>query len=376
MWTKNRNMQLKFMHPAIFITAWTALGTLFALQDWMNMRRWGFRVGPAILFESWGTQFFIWGSLAWLIWRLLGSFIQSATLVDIFTRVLPLSIATSVVEEMIWVLCFPNLPLNRAPMAYWQRLAFHLDAEFVDSLVIFWSAFALFRGIGFYEQFREKENVAAALEVELVNARMSALRMQLNPHFLFNAMNSISSLMRIDIDTADTMLEQLSNLLRITLERGDVQMIPLRDEIEFVEMYLSMQAQRYKGRVRQTVWVDPELHDALVPAMILQPLVENAYVHGLSKLTRGDLSVEAHIHREHLELIVINSGIGIKSDVKRVRHGQEIGLANIESRLKCLYGVKGSLSIKEMDPEHVQVVISLPIVYSHALPKSPAKFGV
>ena len=117
--------------------------------------------------------------------------------------------------------------------------------------------------------------------------------MQLNPHFLFNAMNSISSLMRTDVEAADEMLEQLSSLLRISLERGSVQMIPLREEIDFLEVYLSMQDKRYADRVKRSISVDPELHDALIPAMILQPVVENAYVHGLSKIeSDGEL-----IHR-------------------------------------------------------------------------------
>lgn len=375
MWRKNRSTQPKFMHPAIFISAWTLLGALFALQDWMNLRRWGYHIGPAILFESWGMQFLVWGSLAWLLWRFLGSFIQRASLLAIFTRILPLSVATSVLEEMIWVTFFPNLPLDHAPMGYWRRLAFHLDAELVDNIVIFWSTFFLFRGIGYYQQFREKENVAAKLEVELANAKTSALRMQLNPHFLFNAMNSISSLMRIDINAADTMLEQLSSLLRITLERGDVQIIPLRDEIEFIEMYLAMQAQRYKGRVQQAVFVDPELHDALVPAMILQPVVENAYVHGLSKLTsNGNLSIEARKHGGQLELSVLNSGIGLKSVPRGHGRGQGIGMANIENRLKVLYGDRSSLSIVEIDQGHVRVVVSLPLAYSQAAAEPLTRF--
>ncbi len=137
----------------------------------------------------------------------------------------------------------------------------------MESMVIFWGAFFFFRGFGYYQQFREKETVAARLEAQLANSQIAALRMQLNPHFLFNTMNSISSLMRSDIDAADSMLEQMSSLLRMTLERRDVQLIPLHDEIEFIETYLGMQDRRYAGRVIRTLSVDPELHDALVPAM-------------------------------------------------------------------------------------------------------------
>src|SRR6516162_8250710 len=177
-------------------------------------------------------------------------------------------------------------------------------------MCIFWWECFLSHCLSYYQRFREKENAAAQLEVQLANAKLSALRMQLNPHFLFNAMNSISSLMRTDVNAADTMLEQLSSLLRITLERGDVKLIPLHEEMEFIEVYLSMQDQRYAGRVRRDIAVDSDLHDALVPAMILQPIVENAYAHGLSKIERdGELLIEAHRQSSHVNFVITNSGL-------------------------------------------------------------------
>jgi len=117
--------------------------------------------------------------------------------------------------------------------------------------------FFLFRGLSYYERFRENEQIASQLETQLANARLSALRMQLNPHFLFNTMNGISSLMRTDVEAADRMLEQLSFLMRITIERGDAQLISLREEMEFIETFLAMQGHRYTGRVEQSVYVAP-----------------------------------------------------------------------------------------------------------------------
>ena len=292
------------------------------------------------------------------------------------TRVLPLSIATSVVKEMAYVLCFPNLPMNRPHMAYWPRLAFHLNAELISDMVIFWCAFFLFRGIGYYQQFRVQEKTASQLEVELAHAKVLALRMQLNPHFLFNTMNGISSLMRIDIDAADTMLEQLSSLLRITLERGDVQLITLREEMEFVEMYLAMQDQRYAGRVRQTLSINPELHDALVPAMILQPIVENAFVHGLSKLTTpGELLIESRKTGNHLTLRVLNSGVGLSPDFDSPPDGQGIGLSNIKSRLDLHYGSDTTFSMIELEGKRVEVTVTFPLKYSEIKTEQLARFG-
>ena len=115
------------------------------------------------------------------------------------TFILPLSLAVSVLEEMIWVAIFPQLPLGMPRMTFWHRVVFELDAELVDSLVLFWSVFFLLRGIGYYQLYREKEYAAVQLETQFANAQLRALRMQLNPHFLFNTMNSISSLMQTDI---------------------------------------------------------------------------------------------------------------------------------------------------------------------------------
>jgi hypothetical protein len=376
LWRNERKVRPVFMHPVIFIAASGLLGAILALQDWNTLRQWGYRMNTAVIFEAWIVEFLLWGTLCWLLWWLLEPQIQKAKLVSMLTRVLPLSIATSVVKEMAYVLCFPNLPMNRPHMDYWPRLAFHLNAELISDMVIFWCAFFLFRGIGYYQQFRVQEKTASQLEVELAHAKVLALRMQLNPHFLFNTMNGISSLMRIDIDAADTMLEQLSSLLRITLERGDVQLITLREEMEFVEMYLAMQDQRYAGRVRQTLSIDPELHDALVPAMILQPIVENAFVHGLSKLTTpGELLIESRKTGDHLTLRVLNSGVGLSPDFDSPPDGQGIGLSNIKSRLDLHYGSDTTFSMIELDGKRVEVTVTFPLKYSEIKTEQLARFG-
>jgi two-component system LytT family sensor kinase len=364
------------MHPAIFIGLFVLLGALFALQEGLSMRLWGYRVHALILLEAWGVQYFLWGVLCWGLWRWLRPQIQRASVVRIITRVLPLSIVASVAEEMAWVAFFPNLPLNRLHMDYWHRLSFELSGELLDNLVIFWCAFGLFRAIGYYRKFREKEDTAAQLEVQLANAKISALQMQLNPHFLFNTMNGISSLMRISVDAADTMLEQLGSLLRITLERGDAQFVSLHDEMEFIELYLSMQDKRYVGRVHQSITIDPELYDALIPAMILQPIVENAYAHGLSKLeSSGILSIEAHREDHRVRLSVLNSGIGLGSYSSRRSGCKGVGLANINSRLQLHYGEDHSFQIRETDGDKVLVTLTLPLRLSQNSAGSITRFS-
>jgi LytS/YehU family sensor histidine kinase len=191
--------------------------------------------------------------------------------------------------------------------------------------------------------------------------------MQLNPHFLFNTMNGISSLMRVDVEAADRMLEQLSFLMRITIERGDAQLIPLRDEMDFIETYLAMQDLRYAGRVEQAVYVAPGLHEALVPTMLLQPIVENAFKHGLSKVVAdGKLQIDIEQDAGQMHIAVRNNGASLKPITDRQLSRQGVGLANVQSRLRLHYGNDCSFVIDEPESGVVQVSIRIPIQFSNA----------
>lgn len=364
------------MKPAIFISTSVLVGLLFAFQEWMSIRHMGYHL-PALLFvESWGFQFLVWGILCWLLWRFLGPQIQRASVFSIITVFLPLSVVISIAQQMLFVFIFRDLPLNHPELSYWRRLSIYVYAELLDNMLIFWCAFFLFRGIGYYQRYREHENAKAELEIQLVNAQLAALRMQLNPHFLFNTMNSISSLMRCDVEAADNMLEQLSCLLRMSLERGESKLITLREEIEFIELYLAMQGRRYSGRIKQSIGVDPELHDALVPTMLLQPIVENAYVHGLSKTEGGGmLMLEVRRHGDQMRITVMNSGIGLNPTSDKYSNCHGVGLRNIKSRLKLHYGDESLFEIAQIDPRHVQVNLMLPIEYPPNVMKPVARFG-
>jgi two-component system LytT family sensor kinase len=374
---KNRKT-LPFLNPVVFVGAFTCLGLLFGLQDWVHMHSWNKHVPITfgLLMAAWCVQYFLLGAICWLLWWRLGQHVQNASLLTMLTGVLPLSLAVSVLEEMIWAAVFPQFPVG-ARMTYWQRVVFELDAELVDSLVFFWSVFFLFRGIGYYQLYREKEYAAAQLETQIANAQLRALRMQLNPHFLFNTMNSISSLMQTDIAAADKMLEQLSSLLRITLERGEVQLIPLSDEMEFIEMYLAMQDRRFTGRVQQQVSVESDLHDALIPAMLLQPVIENAYTHGLSRLDKdGVITVDVRRENATLMISVINSGLGLHPESSNGSGRRGVGLANVKDRLRLHYGSNQAFTIEEMAHGKVRVTLALPLQFSERPTGKLTGYGV
>jgi two-component system, LytTR family, sensor kinase len=365
------------LHPALFIPAFTMFGLLFALQEWLNMRRAGYwKTGPFVEFGAWGTQYFLWGVFWWLAWRFAGNFIRDLRLPRIITVALPLGLIVCLVEQMIWVLLVPYIPMRQGPTTYWHHVAQTFIEDLAESVAIYWFGFFFIRAIGYYQLLRAKESAASRLETELANAKLSALRMQLNPHFLFNMLNSISSLMRTDVDAADSMLEQLSSLLRMSLERGNVQLIPLHEEVEFIETYLAMQNIRYAGRVLQRLTVDPELHDALVPAMFLQPIIENAFAHGISKIDHGELSIEVHRDGQRLQARVINSGKGLGNDQEEHGRGRGVGLANVRNRLQLHYGEDSAFCIQEIDSGKVQVTISLPLQISTAPSENPTHYLV
>lgn len=356
-----------FMKPLIFISGFVMVGLLFAFQEWWSLHRMGYRFRAAIFLESWGFQFLIWGVLCWLLWRFLKLRIQRASFALTLAAFLPLSVVLSIAQQMLYVFVFRDLPPDHPEPSFWKRLSLYVDAELLDNMVIFWCTFFLYRGIGYYQRNREHERANAELETQLVNAQLAALRMQLNPHFLFNAMNSISCLMRFDIDAADTMLEQLSCLMRMSLERGEAQLVTLRDELDFVEIYLSMQKRRYAERVTQSIRIDPDLYDALVPSMLLQPIAENAYVHGISKTdSASTLALEGRKEGTRMRLTVLNSGVGLHPKQEEHSEGERsdghgVGLRNLRKRLNLLYGADFHLQVSQVDASHVLVTVVLPL---------------
>jgi LytS/YehU family sensor histidine kinase len=210
--------------------------------------------------------------------------------------------------------------------------------------------------------------MASRLEAQLVQARLQALQMQLNPHFLFNTLNSVSSLMRSNPDGADEMLERLSSLLRITLAMGQAQKVRLQEEMDVVQLYVSIQQLRFGDRVKHSIQVAPEAWDALVPTMILQPIVENAYVHGISKsLAQGTITIKASIDGDTLYISIRNAGC-VPGSFQEAPRKQGVGIANVKARLQLHYGSRQNFTIQEVAPGDVTAVFQLPL----EIDKSPS----
>lgn len=354
------------MRPIPFLGSFLIVGLLFALQQWVGMRLWypksTFRLLPAV--AAWELQYLIWGIFCWSLWLWLGDSLQKAGWRYILLRIVPLSMAMSIVVEMALAAC--GYPMSRVPMSFWRRLDASLAEEFLENTAVFWGAFIVIRAMGYYREMRQKERAMSRLAVELTEARMLALRMQINPHFLFNTMNSVSSLMYSDVRAADRMLEQICSLLRVSLERGPKQLIRLQEEMEFIEMYLSLQDIRSAGQIRQNIGIDPRLYDALVPTMILQPLVENAYVHGLSRVSEGLIEITAKEEDKQLSIMVRNSGVGLKPARGRETGGMGIGLTNIRNRLRLHFGDHFLLALRDISNGLVEATVRFPLMFETA----------
>jgi sensor histidine kinase YesM len=178
---------------------------------------------------------------------------------------------------------------------------------------------------------------AAHLETRLVEAQLQSLQRQLHPHFLFNTLNTISGLMRTDVNAADLMMDRLGDLLRVTLNSSNVQEVTLREELELLQKYLDIEQTRFGPRLSVRMHVHPEALDARVPNLLLQPLVENAVRHGIAPHSRpGFIVLEAARAGARLRIQVRDSGEGVPAD-RLTLLNQGVGLANTRARLQHLY---------------------------------------
>ena len=280
-----------------------------------------------------------------------------------------------------------RVPLQRKHL--FPRIVVHLIAAIVLSLaravfmiqvvgprpfkVVFWGSasvnilyYALLLGIAhavlYYGRYREGERTAERLAAGLTEARLQALKMQLQPHFLFNTLNAISALIPAEAQPARRMVARLGDLLRIALDHEETQEVTLREELAFLEPYLEIEQARLKDRLTVTLEIAPETLDARVPHLLLQPLVENAIRHGIApRIDPGSVEISTAVTADHqfLQLEVRDDGPGVeRNNQARTRKG--VGLANIQSRLEQLYGPDHRFVLENHPEGGVVARISLP----------------
>ena len=226
------------------------------------------------------------------------------------------------------------------------------------NLLVYGVVFSASHALDYYRKYHERTVHTLELEKHLAEARLQALLRQLKPHFLFNTLNGIASLMHSDVDAADKMLVRLSELLRLTMNQSGQSLTRLADEVAFAQKYLDIERIRFRDRFTVTVEVDPRVRDWQVPSLLLQPLVENAIKHGLEPRTEGGrIVVSAQPVDGGLELLVTDNGVGMPPEGFS-REG--IGLGNTRSRLRELYGEAHVFALAQAAGGGLQVRIVIP----------------
>ncbi len=238
------------------------------------------------------------------------------------------------------------------------RVAFWLVV--ITALWKYWVIIGLWYAFDYYRRYREREARASQLEARLATSQLQALKMQLQPHFLFNTLHSVSMLNLTDANAANRVLVKLSELLRITLDSNSSQEVPLEKEIDFLDRYLEIESIRFQDRLDVRFLFDDDVQDSLVPNLVLQPLVENAIRHGISKSSSAStIEVRARSSDGKLVLEVADDGPGLPAGWSADRD-TGLGLTNTRERLERLYGEGQQLEFESAPGGGLTVRITLP----------------
>ncbi|HEV7904746.1 MAG TPA: histidine kinase [Pyrinomonadaceae bacterium] len=264
--------------------------------------------------------------------------------------------------------------LTREYPTFLSLFSYQLFANLPMKVSIYWLILIAINALDYYQSFRVAEVKASELRAQLAQAQLRALKMQLHPHFLFNTLNSISALLHRDPEAADQMVARLGDFLRLTLENSGDQEVTLEQEMEFLRCYLEIETVRFHDRLSVETDIEPQTLRARVPNLILQPLVENAIRHGISRQSApGRLSIRAARREGRLLLQVEDNGPGLSlisenSNAASVHttasgtrpHTGGVGLANTRARLEHLYGAEHRLELTRATPRGMLVTLEIP----------------
>lgn len=345
----------------LYFVVWTVVGILF--------------VGPMVA-QSLAEQveipwsqvtselagWYLWGALFPLIWRACHRFPFERR--KLASRV-PINLALGVLITLLYVFLsyLKSEIIASISLGQWTFDAFQLRTFLLGGieyyLAIYFAIVAVVHALSFYGKYRDRELQASRLEAQLALAHLEVLKTQLHPHFLFNTLNAVSSLMHSDVDAADKMITRLSDLLRLSLDNDHRHQVPLRDEIEFLDRYLAIEQIRFRDRLKITMDIERDCWGGMVPRLILQPLVENSIRHGIAmRSAAGQVSVKARRKGSRLFLEVWDDGPGIPTQGLEMREG--VGLANTRARLEQTYGDDHRFELYNAEVGGLTVHIEIP----------------
>ena len=343
---------------ALVLAAWTLGGALLAAQAYLSFAIRGEPIAwsqPLAIWLAWG---YAWALLTpgvlWLARRVPFARPHLARAVFVHAAAGAAAVALNL---GLFALAAPYVGATSAGPTWWATFSRLLGTTFLLDLPVYWILVGASEAARLARAARERERRALLLEARLADARLLALRAQLQPHFLFNTLNTVSVLMREDVEAADRVLVLLSGLLRRALEGHDAHEVPLREEIAFLETYLEIERTRFADRLSYRVGVDPAVLEARVPSLILQPLVENAIRHGVARrASPGRVEVSAERRDGELHVTVRDDGPGLAPDAT-----DGVGLANTRARLEQLYGAEHTFRLDGGDGGGLVVSLAIPL---------------
>jgi two-component system, LytTR family, sensor kinase len=360
---------------AISFVLWTVLAFLSAAGAHVYTASMG---SP----ESW-AQLLAWNITISFIWSLLTPPVY--VLARRFTfersnwqRMLPLHLGISVTLTCLaaCVIVWLEPYVTWTPEAHLPYLAHVLSRAFMD-LQRYWYIVLITQAISYYAKYRERELQSSQLEAQLALAQLEVLKIQLEPHFLFNTLNSIAALARYDGEAAENMTLQLADLLRFSLDAMGVHEVPLSRELTLLQKYIDIQQMRFQDRLTVEMDIAPSTLSALVPNMILQPLVENAIRHGIGpRRAPGHVRITTRVAFDELWMEIADDGIGLtRSDGSIPPEG--VGLRNTRARLQQLYNHDHRLILEDAPGGGCVVKIHIPFrTYSEEVPIRDAHSSV
>jgi two-component system, LytTR family, sensor kinase len=349
------------------VAFWSLVAVMNATQLYVGLQ------GEPLPFALRLPTVLVWQECSWLIWAALTPIV--AWLAARYPlRVAPapilLHLAAGFGCAMIRVAAgelatsyLAPFPRGQDPRTFFDRFTGRLTSTLHIELLVYWGLVTVFHAFDFYTKYRDRELAASRLERELVGAQLETLRLQLDPHFLFNALHSIATLIREhENEPAVKMLTDLSQLLRQSLNTSGRQKMPLSGELDILRHYIDIQETRFPDRLQVAIDVERGVEQALVPTLILQPLVENAIRHGIARLDRpGRVTIAARRAGTSLCLDVSDDGPGLGAPARAA--GSGLGLDNTRARLAGLYGAAQTFMLQNRDGGGVTASVTLPLEF-------------
>lgn len=358
---RRRSFRKRLTRIGIIWGAWTIVALFFSTQIFMMFYSEGQPIPYKRAFIVQGSACYLWALVTplvlWLARRFCidrNQWVRKMALHFVFSLVL---VTVLISLHFIVYMVLAGQASAITPL----RLVGYLYPNLDRWLLVYWLILLMSHAFNYYNSYRKGELKASQLRTQLVQSQLEALKMQVQPHFLFNTLHSISALLSKDTEGARKMITRLGDFLRLTLENSGSMEVTLQQEIEFLNGYLEIERIRFQDRLTTDIRIDPSVLEARVPNLILQPIVENAMKHAVVNSRSGHVEISAAPRNGAVHIEVKDNGPGLAVDrTLEMRRGKGLGLANTQARLVGLYGTSARFEMTNHPSGGLVVSIDIP----------------